>query len=198
MAHRDGSEPWRRFWIYALQALAQALAGKLTDVQALQVLPTGLLQGAFGWSATSDKSAAWAGAMATLLRRSGEREYVNAIVELLKYPIAAGPATDVLLRAMHEAIPASPRGGGRTTGKSALDRRDLYQLFVLAAVLERQPSTPVLGEGGFGRLPRRREAVACQVRHDHHAGDGPHPGPVVGRAVAAENAAETRSPLITS
>jgi uncharacterized ParB-like nuclease family protein len=90
-----------------LAQAVQVLAGKLTDVQALHVFATGVLQSAFGWSARSDASATWAGAIARLLRRSGQRD-VNAIIELLKYPIAAGPATDVLLRAMHEAIPASP------------------------------------------------------------------------------------------
>jgi hypothetical protein len=91
-----------------LAQAAQAVAGKLTDAQAPQVLATSHLQSAFGWSATSEESAAWAEAIVTLLRRSGESNFVSAIVELLKYPIAAGPATDVLLNGLSLAASTAP------------------------------------------------------------------------------------------
>jgi hypothetical protein len=94
--------------LWGLATALQALAGKLTDVQAQQVLATSFLQRAFGWSATSDESAAWAGAITSFLGRAGEPHYASAIVELLKQPVAAGPATEVLLRALHQAIPAAP------------------------------------------------------------------------------------------
>jgi hypothetical protein len=94
-----------------LAQAAQAVAGKLTDAQASQMLATSHLQSAFGWSATSEESAAWAEVIATLLRRSGERNYVGVIAELLKYPIAAGPATNVLLEALRvSAAPGAEAG----------------------------------------------------------------------------------------
>jgi hypothetical protein len=90
-----------------LAQAAQALTGKLTDAQARQVPGTSNLQSAFGWSATSEESTAWAEVIVTLLQRSGETNYVSAIVELLKYPIAAGLATNVLLEALRMAIPSA-------------------------------------------------------------------------------------------
>jgi uncharacterized protein (DUF2267 family) len=92
----------------ALAQAAQALIEKLTNVQAGHVIATGMLQSALGWSATSDEAADWARAIAVLLVRTGEPEYVGAIVELLKYPMAAGRATDVLLHTVHDAIPTAP------------------------------------------------------------------------------------------
>jgi hypothetical protein len=59
------------------------------------LLATSHLQSAFGWSAISEESAAF---------------FVGAIVELLKYPIAAGPATDVLLEALRMATPGARAG----------------------------------------------------------------------------------------
>ena len=91
-----------------LAQAAQSLAGKLTDAQAQQVVAAGHLQSAFGWSATPEESAAWAKAIATLLRRPAEPNYVGAIVELLKYPVAGGQATNVLLEALRAVIPAAP------------------------------------------------------------------------------------------
>ena len=95
----------------ALAQAVQAVAAKLTDAQAQQVLATSHLQSAFGWSATSEESVAWAEVIATLLRRSGEPNYVDAIVELLKYPIAAGPATNVLLEALRVAAAPGAEAG---------------------------------------------------------------------------------------
>jgi hypothetical protein len=92
----------------ALAQAAQSLAGKLTDAQAQQVLATSHLQSAFGWSATTEESAEWAKVIVTLLRRPEERNYISAIVELLKYPVAGGQATNVLLEALRRAIPAAP------------------------------------------------------------------------------------------
>jgi hypothetical protein len=66
------------------------------------------LQTAFGWSATAEESAEWAKVIVTLLRRREERNYISAIVELLKYPVAGGQATNALLVALRLAIPAAP------------------------------------------------------------------------------------------
>jgi energy-coupling factor transporter ATP-binding protein EcfA2 len=104
---------------YTHQGLAravQSLAGKLTDAQAQQVIATRHLNSAFAWSATSEESVAWAEAIVTLLRRSGEPNFVSAIVELLKYPMAAGPATDVLLKGLRMAASTAP---GAEAGLSA-------------------------------------------------------------------------------
>jgi hypothetical protein len=91
-----------------LAQTVRTLVGRLTDEQARQLLGRDWLQRAFGWSQTSNESAAWAEAITALLPRARESDYVRLILELLKYPIAAGPATNVLLEALRVTNPTAP------------------------------------------------------------------------------------------
>jgi hypothetical protein len=43
-----------------------------------------------------------------LLPREPAARYVGGIVEALKYPTTAGPATDALLDALHDRLPDAP------------------------------------------------------------------------------------------
>jgi hypothetical protein len=61
-------------------------------------------------------AAAFAGAVSVLLPREPRQVYIAAIVELLKWPTTAGPATDALLEVLHERVPGAP---GREAGLDA-------------------------------------------------------------------------------
>ena len=106
---------------YAPGALAQALqalAPKLSDMQ--KQLATVSAQGVLGWAPTMKPAEAWARVLAVLLPRDPEARYAGEIVEPLKYPTTAGPATDALLDALHDRLPgtADPRArrGSRRLG----------------------------------------------------------------------------------
>jgi hypothetical protein len=58
----------------------------------------------------------------------------------------------------------------------------------LRADTKREPPTPVGGERRLGLGQGRSEAVRRHTWHDHRAGDRPHPGPILRRAGAAEDA----------
>ena len=59
---------------------------------------------------------AFARAIALTLPAELPKPYVAAIVELLKWPTTAGPATDALLEALHERVPGAP---GKEAGLEA-------------------------------------------------------------------------------
>ena len=55
-------------------------------------------------------------AIAVTLPAEPPKPYVAAIVELLKWPTTAGPATDALLEVLHERVPGAP---GKEAGLDA-------------------------------------------------------------------------------
>jgi hypothetical protein len=55
-------------------------------------------------------------AIALTLPAESPNSYVSAIVELLKWPTTAGPATDALLEVLHERVPRAP---GKESGLDA-------------------------------------------------------------------------------
>ena len=55
-------------------------------------------------------------AVAVTLPADPAETYVAAIVELLKWPTTAGPATDALLEVLHERVPGAP---GKEAGLDA-------------------------------------------------------------------------------
>ncbi|MFZ1425891.1 MAG: TIR domain-containing protein [Geminicoccaceae bacterium] len=59
---------------------------------------------------------AFARAISVTLPAEPAKTYVTAIVELLKWPTSAGPATDALLEALHERMPGVP---GKEAGLAA-------------------------------------------------------------------------------
>jgi hypothetical protein len=59
---------------------------------------------------------AFARAIAITLRADPPKPYVAAIVELLKWPTRAGPATEALLEMLHERVPGAP---GKEAGLDA-------------------------------------------------------------------------------
>jgi hypothetical protein len=62
------------------------------------------------------RAAALAEAIASLLPTEPLETYVSRIIELLKWPTTAGPATDVLLNALHQGVPGAP---GKEAGLNA-------------------------------------------------------------------------------
>ena len=86
-----------------LAEAAGALVGRLPAehaAAAAQILHTA--RAALGWSASPEEAAAWARVLVSLLALGPEEEQVRGIVEALKYPTTAGPATEVLLDALRD------------------------------------------------------------------------------------------------
>jgi hypothetical protein len=88
---------------------------------------------------------AFAGAVATLLPSEPPEIYVAGIVQLLKWPTTAGPATDVLLTALHERMPGAP---GKEAG---LDATVAWVAATYPDIdLDSPPTFPVSGSTGGG------------------------------------------------
>ena len=100
----------------------QTLTAKLSDSQAPGLLPAvrGLLANASG-----DKAAeAWAGVVAELLAHEPNDDLLSVIVEVLKYPTAAGKPTDVLMAVLQKRFPDVPElKGGLDTAVSWLEKQ---------------------------------------------------------------------------
>ena len=93
------------------QAL-QALATKLGDAQTPELLPRARLYLATAGDENSEK--AWTGSIAALAARErDDKAFLGAIVEVLKYPTAAGNPTDALMTALRQRFPDVPelKGG---------------------------------------------------------------------------------------
>ena len=87
----------------AVQALAGKLTGEEAQAAALQIVRPGL-----AWAPTSDEAARWAGVLVTIPERGKPEIALTEIVEALKYPTSAGPATDVLLDRLQGIDPSAP------------------------------------------------------------------------------------------
>jgi hypothetical protein len=97
-----------------LTEAAQSLTGDLTVEQTRSTLA--VVRPVLAWEHTRDKAAAWATAFAMLLSKNHSENYVADIVEVLKYPTLAGPATDVMLDALRDIDARAP---GREAGLAA-------------------------------------------------------------------------------
>jgi hypothetical protein len=84
----------------------QALAPKLSDRQ--KELAIVWARRALGWAPGKKYAEAWVRVLTILLPRDPAARYVAGIVEALKYPTTAGPATDALLDALHDRSPDAP------------------------------------------------------------------------------------------
>jgi hypothetical protein len=98
--------------------------------------------------ATTDEppvAEAFAGAISVLLKAEPPRAYVAAVVELLKWPTTAGPATDALLEALHERVPGAP---GKEAG---LDATVAWVAATYPDIdLDSPPTFPASGSTGGG------------------------------------------------
>jgi hypothetical protein len=103
MAALQGEKDARRF--EGLARAAQSLAGELTVEQTQPSIAT--LRTVLAWTPAAKDAAAWAAAFAALLPKDGQHT-IAEIVEVLKYPSVAGPATGVLLEALRVVDPAAP------------------------------------------------------------------------------------------
>jgi uncharacterized protein (DUF2267 family) len=89
-----------------LAAAATALATQVTADEALTALAP--VQLALAWAGSDEEATAWASAYAELLLRTSGSGRVHQLVEVLKYPMAGGTATEVLLAALQRIDPNSP------------------------------------------------------------------------------------------
>jgi hypothetical protein len=96
---------------------------------------------------TAEPKVAWAfaRAVAVVLLADRPEVYVAKIVELLKWPTTAGPATDALLEALHERVPSAP---GKEAG---LDATVAWVAETYPEIdLDSPPSYPASGNAGVG------------------------------------------------
>ena len=82
------------------------MAPELTDEQ--RSAAAVVMQSELAWSNTEGTSSAAAEALMELEAGAPREAYVRAAVEALKYPAAAGPATDILVAALRRAMPQAP------------------------------------------------------------------------------------------
>jgi hypothetical protein len=83
------------------EALAVALrvwAPNLTEMQVRQALPSAW--SSIAWAATQDEASAWARAVVALLDQPADQDATKELAAAIAYPMAAGPATEVLLEAI--------------------------------------------------------------------------------------------------
>ena len=102
---------------YQLQALAQAVQTLGPKLKAEQSETATKM----AWTVLADAhdprvAGAFARAIAANLPAEPAKPYVTAIVELLKWPTTAGPATEALLEVLHERVPDAP---GKEAGLDA-------------------------------------------------------------------------------
>ena len=97
----SGEQNWTAFLAAADMLLGEVPAEQLSPL--LQITRQGLAV-----AQSADDAAGWATAAAVLLRHQAVAERVPSIVQALQYPTAAGPATAVLLDALHDADLAAP------------------------------------------------------------------------------------------
>lgn len=84
-------------------AILQGIAPKLTDDQIIPLLEASKARLAYLVDDLGPKE--WADTIETLVRRYPDEAYVAALVEILKYPTAAGEPTDLLLTRLRERFP---------------------------------------------------------------------------------------------
>jgi hypothetical protein len=103
-----------RAQLMGLSLALEAIATRLTAEQAQTALP--LARSALAWSSAAVDATASARAITALAENQADERRILALVEALKYPSAAGEATDVLLDALHAAAPEAP---GKEAGLEA-------------------------------------------------------------------------------
>jgi hypothetical protein len=94
---------------YALQALAEALRAievKLSEAQAQKAFEVAM--SSLAWAATEDEANAWARAVVALLPSAAVQDETRKLVSAMVYPTAAGPATEILLDALHARRSEAP------------------------------------------------------------------------------------------
>jgi hypothetical protein len=88
-----------------------AVAPKLTDTQAKEALS--VVEASLAWAAWRGEATESARALVALSARLTDQEATEELVKAVAYPAVAGPATDVLLDAVHARdsdIPAKEAG----------------------------------------------------------------------------------------
>jgi hypothetical protein len=99
-----------RSLIGAVQALAARLQPEQRDAAEREI------RSVLAWSTEPETSSAAAEALIALLRNKRPEPAVIGIVEALKYPTAAGDATDLLLAALQQVVAGAP---GKNAGLAA-------------------------------------------------------------------------------
>jgi hypothetical protein len=100
-------------WLAQAQAIA-ALAPKLSDPILSKAARTSAAW--LGWASNEGKSTEWAKALAALSTRTTEVDAIRQLAGAIAYPMAAGPATEILLdsiRARDPSMPANEVGSRR-------------------------------------------------------------------------------------
>jgi hypothetical protein len=92
--------------IRELAQVPQVLASPLEAEQVRE--PLARVRAGLAWASTPHEAVAWTQALVALLPREQPEPYVALIVELMKYPTAAGTATGLLLDALHRTDPKAP------------------------------------------------------------------------------------------
>ena len=115
-----------------------------------------------GWAPGAESARAWARVLVMPLPREPAARYVGEIVEALKYPTTAGPATDAILDALHDRLPNAPGHKAGLAETLAWTRKtfpgiDVSSPAVCPPPLWRDLACPVskTGESAVFRLERR-------------------------------------------
>jgi hypothetical protein len=96
----------------SLAKALRALPAKVSDARAAELLPKARMY--FASAANEDIEEAWAGTIAALAAyEHTDKSFLSAIVEVLKFPTAAGKPTDTLMDALRQRFPDVPelKGG---------------------------------------------------------------------------------------
>jgi hypothetical protein len=88
----------------------RALPGKPTDVDTKKALS--FVREALAWAVRPQDAAAAAGAFASLAPRDVPEVFIQAVVDVLKYPTVGKDATDVLVNAVRNVAPDAPSTSG--------------------------------------------------------------------------------------
>jgi hypothetical protein len=131
-ALRDTTEPCE---LRPLAGAIQALAGKLTAKRTTTALD--VVRERLAAANDMDEAFSWASAIAALARAQVDKEYIATLVEVLKYPTAAGGPTNVLMAAWRERFPDVPALTG-----SLSDAVPWLETMLGTEVVERPPRDP--------------------------------------------------------
>jgi hypothetical protein len=100
------------FMLPALAQALQALAAKLTEAQAQQAF--NVAGSSLTWAATKPEAVEWARALVALPSGATDKDGTRGLVAAILYPIAGGPATEVLLEAIRAKHPHAPQSQAGT------------------------------------------------------------------------------------
>jgi hypothetical protein len=110
----DRSRGWLPPALSSLAHAVQALAARAGSEERGALLD--LIRATLACMGSADTSRVLAVAVASLMGQTPDRDFATAIVDVLKYPTAAGEATDVLLDALHTRFSDAP---GKEAGYEA-------------------------------------------------------------------------------